>query len=213
MTQSIQIDGHRLIARCNETHDLAARSMLQKFASLHAKGPSLHPGSRIDFGWAVLQIEAEGEDWLVCEPDFDSEPMRWQASVEQTLAALKAQASLIGQLGVKPRQTRGDQMLWLAPDALDAPRVYLHRGEPSAPEESGWYIGRDREPDEPGEVQPARRVRAGCLLSRKPEWVAVLALPANYLAIFEDGEIAAIYDDLDRPIYHDREDAANDGEA
>jgi len=201
MTQSIIVDGHRLIAGCADAYDVAARSMLEKFAQLHAAGPQLKPGSRIDFGWAPLQIEAQGEDWLVCEPDFGSEPMRWHPTVDQTLAVLQAQAALITDLGVSPQQTRGDQTLWLSPDALDAPRVYLHRNEASTPTESGWYIGRDRGEDKSAEVQRAQRVRAGTLASRKPEWVAVLALPAHYLVTFEQGEIAAIYDERDRCIF------------
>ena len=213
MTQSIILDGHRLIAQCADAHDIAARSMLEKFAKLHAAGPRLKPGSRIDFGWAPLQIEARGDDWLVCEPDFDSEPMRWRPTVDQTLAILQAQAALITELGVPAKQTRGDQTLWLAPDALDAPRVYLNRNEASEPTESGWYIGRDRSDAESGEVQRARRVRAGTLASRKPEWVAVLALPARYLAIFEHGELAEIYDDRDECIFPEREGAEKDGGA
>jgi hypothetical protein len=201
MTQSIILDGHRLIARCADAYDIAARSMLAKFAQLHAAGPRLKPSSRIDFGWAPLQIEAQGDDWLVCEPDFDSEPMRWRPSVDQTLAVLKAQAALITDLGVPPKQTRGDQTLWLAPDALEASSVYLHRNEPRSADESGWYIGRERTTGDSSDLQRAQPVRVGRLLSRKPEWVAVLALPAHYLVLFEQGRLTAIYDDEDRCIF------------
>lgn len=201
MTQSIRLEGHLLIAPCSEQHDLAARSMLDTFARLHAAGPKLAPGSHIDFGWATLQIEARGEDWLVCEPDFDSEPMRWLPSVDATLGVLQVQAALMRELGVPPRATRGDQTLWLAPDALDAPRVYLHRTEPESAAECGWYIGREREDGDEAEPRHALRVRAGRLLTLKPAWLPVLALPAGYLVQFEDGAIAAIHNDQDRCIY------------
>lgn len=201
MTLSIRLDEHRLVAACSERYDPAARSMLERFAQLHAAGPRLHPGSHIDFGWAVLQIEARGEDWLVCEPDFESEPMRWLPSVDATLGVLDAQATLMRRLGLPPRATRGDQLLWLAPDALDAARVYLHRSEPGSAAESGWYIGRDRDAGDEGEAQRGVRIRAGRLLILKPEWLQLLTLPPGCLVQFEDGKIAAIYDDRDRCIY------------
>jgi len=201
MTERIFIEGRSLTAACSERRNLAARSMLERFAQLDAAGPRLHPGSRIDFGWAVLQIEAQGEDWLVCEPDFESEPMRWLPSVDATLGVLDGQAALMRRLGVPPRATRGDHTLWLAPDALEAPRVYLHRTEPESAAECGWYIGRDRQGEDDDQARRALKVRAGRLLTLKPEWLPVLALPPGYLVQFEDGEIAAIYDDKDRCIY------------
>ena len=81
MTAEIEIEGHRLVAVCPDDLNAAAQSMLAKFAELHARGPALHPGSVIDFGWAPLRIEAMGDVWFVCEPDFahdrlDVEPAR-----------------------------------------------------------------------------------------------------------------------------------------
>ena len=70
MTAEIEIEGHRLVAVCPDDLNAAAQSMLAKFAELHARGPALHPGSVIDFGWAPLRIEAMGDVWFVCEPDF-----------------------------------------------------------------------------------------------------------------------------------------------
>jgi len=204
MTMHIHIDGHTLIAACSERHDLAARSMLDTFARLHAAGPKLAPGSRIDFGWAVLQIEAQGKDWLVCEPDFDSEPMRWLPSVDATLGVLQSQAALMRELGVAPRATRGDQTLWLAPDALDASGVYLHRTEPESAAECGWYIGRERGEGDDAEPQRALRVRAGRLLTLRPAWLPFLALPAGYLVKFENDAVTAIYDDRDELIHPKR---------
>jgi|GEM_PF-3101802 len=203
MTQSIQLGSQMLVARCAEAHDFAARSMLETLASRHKEGPPLAPGTRIDFGWAVLQIEAAGEQWLVCEPDFDSEPMNWRPTVDATLGVLDAQALLMRALRVAPEATCGHQTLWLAPDALDADSVYLHRSEPDSTTDSGWYIGRDQsdKADKAVETAKAVRTRAGRLLTLKPEWLSVLALPRNYLVQFSGGELSAIYNDQEARIY------------
>ena len=201
MTQSLRINEHLLIAACSEQHDQAARAMLDHFALLDAAGPQLAPGSRIDFGWAPLQIEARGKDWFVCEPDFDSEPMRWRPSVDATLGVLQSQAALVRQSGVAPLATRGDQTLWLTPDALDAARVYLHRTEPDSPAECGWYVGCAQDDRDDAEPRHAVRVRAGRLLTLKPEWLPALILPTGYLVNFEQGRLAEIYDDQDKCIY------------
>lgn len=201
MTQSITLDGHRLVAICAGQHDLAARSMLNKFAELHAVGPRLAPGARIDFGWVPLQIEADNGEWLVCEPDFDSEPMQWRPSVDATLGVLQAQGTLMRHLGIQPKRTRGDHLLWLAPSAVRASSVYLHRKESESADKSGWYIGKECSEEDDEETQCAVEVLAGRLLSIKPEWVVVLALPVGYLAQFEEDRLTAIYDDRDQCIF------------
>jgi len=201
VSQSIHIGSQQLVATCSESHDLAARSMLKTLARQHEAGPPLVPGTRIDFGWAVLQIETRGDLWLVCEPDFDSEPMRWRPTVDTTLGVLDAQALLLRALNVGPEATRGDQTLWLAPDALDADCVYLHRSAPDAPTDSGWYIGRDLSGDARTETAKAVRTQAGRLLTLKPDWLSVLALPRDYLVQFSGGTLFAIYDDHDERIY------------
>jgi hypothetical protein len=199
MTQAIHLGDRQLIAHCSAQHDPGAHRLLENLARVDADGPPLAPGSKIDYGWALLQIEAHGEDWLVCEPDFESEPMHWLPSVDATLGVLEAQAEFVQRFGVAPQPTRADRTLWLMPDAATVPCVYLHRTPPDSPGDSGWYVGCDVDSGIPG--QRATRVPAGRLLSRRPALVAALAMPLGYLLRFEGDELVEVIDDAERVAY------------
>lgn len=201
MTQSLDIGGHRVFANCNAEHDAMARALLAKLAQLHQAGPPLQPGSKIDFGWSMLQIEAHPDHWVVCEPDYESDPLDWKPQVDDTLWVMQQQATLHAALGhISGLRTRGDQWLLLQPSALTAADVFLHRSSPTDAQNSGWYIGVDSSADAELD-QPAESVIAGALLLAKPEWLCTLSLPVGYLVHFNQDELADIMDDRQACIY------------
>ncbi|QAU23617.1 hypothetical protein EO087_06155 [Dyella sp. M7H15-1] len=201
MTQSIVLDHRRLIAQCASEYDTMAHSLLSRLKALHEQGPALNPGSLIDFGWSLLQIQAHPQHWVVCEPAYDSDPITWRPEVNETLWVMQQQATLLAELNlVSGQRTRGDQWLWLQPDALTAPDVYLNRSEPSHAQDSGWYIRADTTTNQKGDSR-ARAIMAGTLARYKPEWLGVLALPIGCLARFEQNHLTAIFDARQQRIY------------
>jgi hypothetical protein len=165
-----------------------AEALLDKLAELDAKGPALHAGSVIDFGWSRLTLEAEGDELVVSEPDFLSDPTkRTSTGVEATLRISLRQAELLQRLGVEGVDARWDSTLALQRGALSTARVYLERMESQNPGFSGWYLGevRDSGPVERKDVESMPVYR---LYTERPELLTALALPPGWLVVF-DGQI------------------------
>lgn len=199
MTAQIDLNGQPLIAECPDSLTAAARSLLEKLRELHARGPKLHPGSVIEFGWAPLRIEQSDGAWYLCEPEFAAGAQRFVRGVGVTLRVLDDQARVIHLLGVVPHATRFDETVLVSSQAWDAPRVICDRARTAVAHYSGWYIGAD---DAVGKrpSPSAAPVTAGELAVRRPAWTAVLALPPGYLATFEDDRLSAVYDDNSREV-------------
>jgi hypothetical protein len=199
MTARIDLDGQALVAECPPALDTAARSLLEKLRELHARGPRLHPGSVIEFGWAPLRIEPSGEVWYVCEPDFAHGAQHFVRGVGVTLRVLDDQARVIHLTGAAARATRFDETVLVSDRAWDAPRVVCDRARTATAGYSGWHIGADD--DAPAQAPAtATKVSAGELAVRRPAWAAVLALPAGYLATFEGDRLTAVYDERSRQV-------------
>jgi hypothetical protein len=193
--------GPALVAECEASHDAAAQDLLQALAQRHAAGPPLRPGAIVDVGWALLQLRPQdAQTWQVCAPDYDADPMDWHPGLDATLAVLDSQAALMRSLNLPPLRTRSDQLLRIAPGALEAPSVYLERKAPAGERDSGWYAGVQASPVAPDRRQ-APWVPAGRLVAQKPAWLAVLALPEGCMAFFDDGRLQTILDAADREIY------------
>lgn len=200
MTQSVQINGKRLIAACAPVLDEPAAGLLKQLAALHMKGPALHPGSIIDFGWVPLQIQCDGDDWIVCEPDFGAEPLRWRPKVDVTLDTLDRQLALVRRLGLLPSPARWDQTVLVAPGADAAASLFFERSPPADAHDSGWYIGVDLPGVEPDRRQ-ADRFSVGELAVARPAWAGLFALPVGYLAFFRNGRVCEVLDPSDREIF------------
>jgi hypothetical protein len=207
MTQSIDIDGHHVIANCAAERDVAARSLLKALEQMHRAGPALHPGSHIDFGWSLLQIEAHPGHWVVCEPEYGTDPMTWKPQVDDTLSVLQQQAATRALVGnAKSERTRGDQWLLVQPGAFDAAEVYLHRSAATTAQDSGWYIGvENASASKP--VEKASPMIAGLLLQAKPAWLSVLALPKGFLVHFGRDSLIDVHDDNGARLYPAEKDA------
>ena len=198
MTAEIEIEGHRLVAVCPDDLNAPAQSMLAKFAELHARGPALHPGSVIDFGWAPLRIEAMGEVWFVCEPDFAHDGQTFVPRVAVTLRVLDEQARVIELVRAKPCATRYDETVRIDKRGWDSPRVMVTRLPTKTPKDSGWYIMPDETEASPHPDEQS--MTAGKLATSRPAWTKVFALPAKYLAIFEGDRLLEVYDEESRQV-------------
>jgi hypothetical protein len=194
MTVESHLNNNRLVAVCPESLNKPAESLLAKFAELDARGPRLQPGSIIDFGWAPLRIEAIGDAWFVCEPDFAHDAEGFVPTVAVTLQVLDGQARVIRQLRVNSHVTRFDQTVLIDERAWQAPRVVIDRITTKIPRDSGWHVmpAGTEAPDQPSQSKP---INAGKLATLRPEWMKVFALPPGYLTVFDQSHLAEVYDD------------------
>jgi hypothetical protein len=203
MTAEIELEGHRLVAVCPDDLNAPAQSMLAKFAELHARGPALHPGSVIDFGWAPLRIEAMGEVWFACEPDFAHDGRNFVPSVAVTLRVLDEQARVIKLARAQPHATRYDETVRIDKRAWDAPRVMVTRLPTKTAKDSGWYVMPDETEASPHPDEQS--MTAGKLAIVRPAWTKVFALPPKYLTIFEGDRLLEVYDEESRQVGSFRE--------
>jgi hypothetical protein len=194
MTAEIDLDGHRLVAVCPKELNPAAESLLAKFAELHSRGPKLHPGSIIDFGWAPLRIDESGDAWFVCEPNFAHDAASFVPGVAVTLRVLDDQARIVRLLGVTPLATRFDQTVLVDERTWHVPDVIANRLRPGRLGDSGWYIMPD-ETELQGPPPEAQPIVAGKIAISRPGWVKVFALPPGHLAVFRNSRLVEIYDE------------------
>jgi hypothetical protein len=199
MTRSIELDGRRLTAPCAAEFDEMAASLLERIASTHERGKPLRPGAVVEFVWAPLRIEEQGADWVVCEPEFGSEPLRWRPGVDTTLDVLDRQLAVVRSLGLPPEVPRWNQNVRVAPGADDADEIFLMRSSPSDGRETGWYVGIDRTEVEP-DARKARAVSVLELVAAHRDWMDVLALPRGYLVTLAHGRVRQVIDPNDNEV-------------
>jgi hypothetical protein len=189
--------GRSLIAECPPNLKAQGETLLNLAAEADAAGPGLRHGSIIEFGWAPVTLSADGDDLVLCEPDFGGDVTRLVPSVGGILQVLADQAALLNSLGVEGIAAKYDAGVVVRKGALDLPHIYLHRRAPVRSDDSGWYIGPADDNAAPDEAEldamPVYR-----LLQLRPSLLKAMALPSEYLVVFAGSKIEAILDETGR---------------
>jgi hypothetical protein len=193
MRFSIESRGRLLVAECSPDLQEQAATLLKLAAETDARGEGLGPGMVIEFGWAPLKLFAEVDDLVFSEPDYTGEVNETVPSVDHTLRVLAGQTRLLNSLGVEGVAARYDQGIVLKRGALQLPRVYLLRRIPVSIDDSGWYIAPadDLAPPDQGDLDA---VHVYELLGVRPALLSVMALPVDYLVIFDGDKIESAFD-------------------
>ncbi len=189
-----------IVAECGAELRAQAETLLRLAAESDAEGPGLGDGSVIEYGWAPLKVQATGEELALCEPDYVHDPNQFLPTVDGTLRVLAAQSLLLAALGIEGIAAKYDQGLVARRGALAAEQAYLLRRAPVSDRDSGWYAGlaTDKATPPDSELEP-HFIYA--LFARRRTFMQVLALPYDYLAVFEGDELAAVLDPHDRRVW------------
>jgi hypothetical protein len=91
-----------------------------------------------------------------------------------------------------------DQII-LSQGVLELDNIYLQRNGDVEKGDSGWYIG----PVEDNNTTELYALYAYQLLKIRPEIIQVLALPNDYMVVFEGNEIKAVLNENDVDILKD----------
>jgi hypothetical protein len=187
----LHLGARTLVARCDPSLHFEAESVLRLVGELESSGNVIADGARIPLGWSRLSVHTRGDDLVLCEPQFDGDPLAdVRDDITQTLAVLVEQASFVQELGTASQPTQFDDELTVACGVLAEPRIYCERRE------AGWYIGpRDRE----GELDCVN-LRVYELLELRPAVLRVLALPVGTLVAFDGDVIETVLDASDRDL-------------
>ena len=113
------------------------------FESAVAGGTRFKPGQTVQLGWATLRLTQRDDGTLgVLEPDLKHE-LKWIESVDQSLLETWRQKEVLDSLGLLERADYPRQALQavVCSRTWDAPTLMMGRTEPSAPTDSGWFVG------------------------------------------------------------------------
>ena len=141
-----KIGANIVVVRVSDELVPLAEDLLDILETLNAKGPALHEGTRIAYGWTTLTLGEGYEDepsLNVRAPDLESENPQETTlgSVSDTLDVILQQGSVCKLVGVDPVAAWYTHDVRLAPGVLDEKVVYLHRRRPTSDHDTGWYIG------------------------------------------------------------------------
>jgi hypothetical protein len=196
-----ELRGRLLVASCDPDLQEQVNSLLRMIEEADEHVGGLRDGTVIEFGWAPLRLRAEHQELVVCEPDYAGDVHQFVASVTRTITVVAEQTALLDALGVEGVAARYDQGIVLKRGVLDLGRIFLHRREPVSDRDSGWYVGPaddSGEPPDPGQLDAIHVYR---LLNIRPAWLRVMALPPEYIAVFDGDEIEAVVDPSNRRVW------------
>jgi hypothetical protein len=203
MRYECRMENRILACYCGDDLTVQANALLDNLQLLNARGPRLHDGSTIRFGWSLFRIVEKDAELIICEPDFDGNPFEnVVADVDRSLRVQAEQVAICKLAGaVGEPDVRFDQTILVDERRLNDPMVYLDRRPTEIPEFSGWYIGPSIDVARGADADGLEIVPVCELIKRRRPLLSVLQLPADYLAIFDGDEIHSIFDSTGQVIW------------
>jgi hypothetical protein len=181
------IAGHQVRATARSEQEPLVRDVFGVLRRIAASDPP-RAGMTVRLGWTVLTLAADGDDFILCEPDFDRDPMtQRRPSIAASLDVLADQAAFARACGVEPVDIGFDSLLLVGRGALAAPSIQAFREPQDDPGDSGWTVtvaGTPKASDDPDDYEAIRSYR---LLDLRPELLPTLVLPPKYGLIMEAG--------------------------
>jgi hypothetical protein len=193
MLLSRHIAAGDVVLECSDAIAELASSLLDTLIELDRKGPPLVDGSKVQFGWSMLTLQAQDSRLQVCEPDFLGDISGVRPNADITLAVLKEQVSALHAAGEEGVDVSYRNWVAVAQGCLQTADLFLKRDPPLSGEDSGWFVGRleDLEAGKSAEVQAMHVYEVFRL---RPRLVNVMALPPGYLVIFRGDSVRALLD-------------------
>lgn len=190
-----QIGTRRLSAAAEGSQRPLVNDVLDMFAELSPRQP-LRAGLRVRFGWSMLTLVESDEGLVVCEPDFDRDPLRdVRPTLAVTLRIAAEQATLARRLGVVPIDATFDSFVVVGHDALASPAVQLYRDpQPATGEDSGWSVTTAGAPAAGDDPDAFDAVRVYTLLRTRPAVLPLLALPLGFAVTIQNDRVLTIID-------------------
>jgi hypothetical protein len=146
-----------------------------------ARGEVFKPGQTVQLGWATLRLTQRSDGTLgVLEPDLTHE-LKWVEAVDQALFETWRQKEVLESLGLRERVDYPRQALQaiVCARVWEAPAFVMGRTEPSAPTDSGWFVGCTDEAHDHQQPDALTVVPLIEIAVRAPPLAQFFALPAG----------------------------------
>ncbi|MEJ9269659.1 hypothetical protein P4480_31620, partial [Bacillus thuringiensis] len=159
-------------------------------------------GFSIQIGWSVYSLYKYEEYYQIITRDYTKNPFK-DKTEDLTIAlwVQLEQSHCLRRLNMEGELIKFNDKIVIAKDVLQQEEFYLQRSSGCDEDDSGWYIGPINE-EVSGELET---IYAYELLKMKPAIIQVLALPYNYLVVFEKDEIKSILNESDIDIWSEIE--------
>lgn len=158
-------------------------------------------GFSIQVGWSVYYLhERETGNFILTSPDYSRNPFE-DITEDLTLAlwAQLEQGHFLRKINVDGLSIKFSDKIILCKGVLKLEKIYLQRNGNVEKGDSGWYIG----PVEEDNTTELYALYAYQLLKIKPEIIQVLALPNEYMVVFEGNKIKAVLNENDLDVFKD----------
>ncbi len=156
----------------------------------------------IQIGWSVYSLYKYEDYYQIITRDYTKNP--FIDTTEDLTIALWVQleqSHCLRRLNIKGEFIKFNDKIVIAKNVLQQEEVYLQRSSGCDEGDSGWYIGPINE-EVSGELEI---IYAYELFKMKPAIIQVLALPYEYLVVFEKDKIKAILNECDVDIWSEIE--------
>ncbi|MEK3952130.1 MULTISPECIES: immunity protein Imm33 domain-containing protein [Psychrobacillus] len=158
-------------------------------------------GFSIQVGWSVYYLhERETGNFILTSPDYSRNPFE-DITEDLTLAlwVQLEQGHFLRKINVDGLSIKFSDKIILCKGVLELKKIYLQRNGNVEKGDSGWYIG----PVEEDNTTELYALYAYQLLKIKPEIIQVLALPNEYMVVFEGNKIKAVLNENDLDVFKD----------
>ena len=158
-------------------------------------------GFSIQVGWSVYYLhERETGNFILTSPDYSRNPFE-DITEDLTLAlwVQLEQGHFLRKINVDGLSIKFSDKIILCKGVLKLEKIYLQRNGNVEKGDSGWYIG----PVEEDNTTELYALYAYQLLKIKPEIIQVLALPNEYMVVFEGNKIKAVLNENNLDVFKD----------
>jgi hypothetical protein len=180
-----QRDHREIVFYLSEEGGIDPQWLLSFFEDAVLKGRRFEPGQTVQIGWMVTMLKLNGKGEIeVWEPQFDSFPVQWTPSVNNTIRHLILQKSVSELFGCEPDFPSLRQAGLISSGFFKASHnVIMSRDQPSG-NDSGWFFRASGQDREGGELKSLYEISLHHI-----EIVPFLALPKGASVTRTEGSI------------------------
>ncbi|PEC84647.1 hypothetical protein COK00_03725 [Bacillus cereus] len=196
------IGGKNIIATAEEHLSPQIEKLLYLLTKVEDN--KLVDGFSIQVGWSIFILSKCEDGYRIIVPDYTKNPFK-DTTEDLTIAlwVQLEQVHCLRQLNIDGEMIKFSDKIVTAKNVLQLDEVYLQRASDFEKGDSGWYIGPVDETEETEETEDELEAfYAYQLLKIRPSIIQVLALPYEYLVVFEKDKIKAILDDNDVDVWN-----------
>ena len=213
------INGKTVLVQCDSRLEAQAEWLLKTIEDISEETKdAIRDGWTLEIGFSVLALVERDGMFVVCEPDYDDDPFENVVEdVSRSLWVVVMQNEVGEVTGTSDsfKIPRFDETIVLRKGVLEEEHIVLQRDEAEDDEsgiegaeviDSGWYIGADDDEEGSDDEEDYEACYVYELLESRPMLLSVLALPTDYVVVFNGEDIEAIYDEEDENVWNPADD-------